>query len=203
MATERGATPRASLLEARVTPLLRRGQEQRIERAFDVQIGGARGCVAHLTWLSVDYTVDQRTGEQQRVETSRNPYTLAQVPVGACAVPRVYLYPKRAGGRLADALETGLTTERAVSLESAEFNAVYRLQVADETDDLAVRRLFEPDFIVWCIAQAGSGTQLEMESQVAVLAVHGHSFDPAVLDELIERAATVARRVAGTGQGGV
>jgi hypothetical protein len=48
-------------------------------------------------------------------------------------------------------LRSTFTGSRSVNLESDEFNSRYTLLVEDVADDVIVRRIFEPAFIVRCV----------------------------------------------------
>ena len=72
----------------------------------------------------------------------------------------------------------------------------YKLQVADSASDVAVRLLFEPAFIVWCLGQVADEMLLEIENETLVVAIPEHSYDAAQLDGLVEKATTVATRLA-------
>ena len=83
-----------------------------------------------------------------------------------------------------------------MQLESSELEHDYKLEVADSASDVAVRVLFEPAFIVWCIDQAADRVLIEVENETLVVATPDHSYDAAQLDGLVEKATTVATRLA-------
>ena len=83
-----------------------------------------------------------------------------------------------------------------MELESSELEHEYKLEVADSASDAAVRLLFEPAFIVWCVDQAADQMLLEIENETLVVAIPDHSYDAAQLDGLVEKATTIAARLA-------
>ena len=112
-------------------------------------------------------------------------------------IPRLSLHPRTFGdNRLFDRIDSTVTADRVVELESSELEHEYKLQVADSTSDLAVRLLFEPAFIVWCLDQAADEMLLEIENETLVVAIPEHSYDAAQLDALVEKATTIAARLA-------
>ena len=78
-----------------------------------------------------------------------------------------------------------MTANRTVELESTEPAQAFRLDVDDDADDLLVRRIFDPAFIVWCIDERDPRPQLEVEDGTVVLAVKGHLRDEPRLDALL------------------
>ena len=82
-----------------------------------------------------------------------------------------------------------------MELESSELEREFKLEVPDSASDMAVRLLFEPAFIVWCLDQA-AGMLVEIENETLVVAIPDHSYDAAELDGLVDKAAQIAARLA-------
>ena len=126
-------------------------------------------------------------------------------PMSTCPdIGRLTLHPRSFGdNRLFDSIDSALTSDRVVQLESAELEREYKLEVHDSAPDLAVRLLFEPAFMVWCLDQAADQMLIEIENGTLVVAIPDHSYDETQLDALVERAATIATRVADASSGSV
>jgi hypothetical protein len=83
--------------------------------------------------------------------------------------------------------------ERDVELESAEFTERHRLTVDDRCAPERIRRLFEPDLIVWWLENAGDTlVECEMGTLVVGSTTAGSWAD---LDRLVEIARHVGERV--------
>ena len=79
--------------------------------------------------------------------------------------PGLSLHPRSFGdNRVFDRIDSALTPDRVVQLESSELQHEYKLEVADSASDLAVRLLFEPAFIVWCLEQSADEMLVEIEN---------------------------------------
>ena len=125
-----------------------------------------------------------------------HPFTVIETGVLAPGIPRLTLHPRTFGdNRLFDRIDSKLTSDRVVELESAELEREFKLEVSDSASDMAVRLLFEPAFIVWCLDQ-GARMLFEIEQQTLVVAIGGHSYDAAELDRLVGQAGTIATRLA-------
>jgi hypothetical protein len=83
-----------------------------------------------------------------------------------------------------------------VDLESAELRDRFRLTVADEDSEIAVRRLFTPALIVDLLDCAQEGTRIEFEQGALVVAVGGHRYGVDTFDALIGLATAIAGQVA-------
>ena len=90
------------------------------------------------------------------------------------------------------AIRDRATALRRRQLESAELHDVYELEVADGADDLAVRRLFSPTFVVFLVERAGQPLFVELHRQTLTVAQRGRLLEPADLDRLLGDARRVA-----------
>jgi hypothetical protein len=88
------------------------------------------------------------------------------------------------------------TPLRHVELESVELHDLYGLEVDDDADDVAVRRLFSPVFIRWLIERAERPLMVDVHGGELVVAVPGRHLAPAELDDALATAVTVAENVA-------
>jgi hypothetical protein len=124
-------------------------------------------------------------------------FTVIETSVNAPGIPSLTLHPRSFGdNRLFDRIDTKLTSNRVVQLESSELEHEYKLEVADAASDEAVRLFFEPAFMVWCLDQAADQMLLEIENETLVVAIPDHSYDAAQLDGLVDKATTVVTRLA-------
>ena len=111
-------------------------------------------------------------------------------------IPRMTVHPRTwLDNRFFDKLDTTLTRDRVVELESSEMHDRYKIQVADGCDDMLVRRVFEPSFMIWCLDQQDPAALFELEDGVLVIAVKGHLDDEQKLEALVAQAETVSRYI--------
>jgi hypothetical protein len=178
------------------TPLLRDGDRRESgDHVSGPLAGGYLAALCHYTYEVRHQSTDSKGNTTTTWES--HDFTVVETGVGAADIPRLTLHPRSFGdNRLFDQIDTAVTSNRVVNLESSELEHDYKLEVADSCSDVAVRLLFEPDFIVWCLDQAGDDMMVEVEDQNLVVAIPGHSYDAAELDALVERATTVAKRFA-------
>lgn len=194
-ARSRGWTEGAGPWRESATPLLRKGDRHESEdEMWGPLPGGGEAVLCHYT-----FEVEQQATDSHGNTTTTwepHPFTIVETGVTAPAIPRLTLHPRSFGdNRLFDQIDSKVTSDRVVQLESSELNREFKLEVADETSDLAVRMLFEPAFIVWCLDE-GAGTLVEIENETLVVAIPDHSYDGAELDSLLDKATTIAARVA-------
>ena len=123
-------------------------------------------------------------------------WTVVQVKLGKRDLRHLErLLLRRTGVRdaaLVGALLDAATPLRHVELESVELHDTYALEVADGADDIAVRRLFEPAFIVELIDRSDWPLVIDVEDGMLTVALQGRILDEALLDDLLG----VARRLA-------
>jgi hypothetical protein len=177
------------------TPLLRDGDRRDSkDHVFGSLASGGDAVLCHYT-----YEVEKQTADSDGNTTTTwepHPFTVVEAGVNAPGISRLTLHPRSFGdNRLFDRIDSNLTSDRVVQLESSELEREFKLEVPDSASDVAVRLLFEPAFIVWCLDQ-GNRMLLEIENETLVVAIPDHSYDAAELDGLVERASTVAARLA-------
>jgi hypothetical protein len=177
------------------TPLLRDGDRRESGNYLHGPLaGGGEAALCHYT-----YEVRHESSSSNGTTTSweSHEFTVVETEVAAPDIPTLSLHPRSFGdNRMFDGIDSALTADRVVQLESSELQHEYKLEVADSASDLAVRQLFEPAFIVWCLDQAADGMLVEIENGLLVVAIPDHSFDAAELDDLVDKTATVAARLA-------
>jgi hypothetical protein len=198
-ALSRGWADASDLLLEKATPLLRNGDRRHSEHHFAGVLANDPAVICHYTYEVRHTSTDSRGVSSETWED--HPFTLVQAAVTARGIPRLSMHPRAfLDNRLFDRLDSAVTTDRVVELESADLEKRYKLEVADEADDMAVHVLFEPSFMMWCLDQATQKLLFEIEHDTLVVAVPGHSYDPETLDGLIDKATTVAARLADSQQ---
>jgi hypothetical protein len=180
------------------TPLLRDGHRRNSkDHVCGPLAGGGEAALCHYT-----YEVEEQTTDSEGNTTTsweEHPFTVIETGVTAPGIPRLTLHPRRFGdNRLFDRIDSALTSDRTVQLESSELEREFKLEVPDSASDMSVRLLFEPAFIVSCLDE-GAGMLLEIEHDTVVVAIPGHSYDTAELDGLVDWARTVTARLADAG----
>lgn len=176
------------------TPLLRDGDRRESGNYLHGPLaGGGEAALCHYTY-EVRHESSNSNGTTTDWESHE--FTVVETEVAAPDIPSLSLHPRSFGdNRVFDGIDSALTSDRVVQLESSELQHEYKLEVADSASDLAVRLLFEPAFIVWCLDQAADGMLVEIENGTLVVAIPDHTFDAAELDDLLNKAAKVATRL--------
>jgi hypothetical protein len=175
------------------TPLLRQGDERDAENGLVGELLGRPLTLCHYTYTVVTYSTDSN-GVQTRNE-SKHPYTVARIDEVRTPVARMTLHPRSAIDRgWLDRADSALTSNRVIELESTDMHRRYKLEVHDDVPDIAVRQIFEPSFIVWCIDQ--QDVLFELEDGVLVIAVKSHLTEQGPLDALLDQSRAVLQRIA-------
>ena len=124
-------------------------------------------------------------------------WTVCQVTLRAAEVTPFRALRLRAAGlrdvNLAAALFDAATPLRHVELESVELHDAYALEVADDADDVAVRRAFSPALIVDLVERGGRPLAIELHGRTLTVAAPGRLLADDDLDALL----AITRRVAG------
>ena len=194
-ARSRGWTKDTGTSHDEATPLLREGDRRNSENHVSGPLAsGNQAVLCHYTY-EVKRTSRSSSGSTT-THWEEHPFTVVATHVAA-DIDRLTLHPRSFGdNRLFDQIDSALTSDRVVELESSELEREYKLEVVDSASDQAVRLLFEPAFMVWCLDQAGDKMLFEIEDEMLVVAVPDHSYDAAELDGLVDRATTIAARLA-------
>jgi len=175
------------------TPLLREGDERDAENGLVGELLGRPLTLCHYTYTVVTYSTDSN-GVRTRNE-SKHPYTVARIDEVRTPVARMTLHPRSVIDRgWLDRADSALTSNRVVELESTDMHRRYKLEVHDDVPDIAVRQIFEPSFIVWCIDQ--QDVLFELEDGVLVVAVKSHLTEQGPLDALLDQSRAVLERIA-------
>lgn len=171
-----------------VTRLLRRGNERYVERAFKGELpGGIDGTLALYTFLGRSTA----SGELERF-----PYTVVLHELARLShrLTELYCIP-RVDYRFADPIRDRLTELRRLELESEALDKRYEIFFSPDDDEVWLKRVFVPSFIVWVEREPPLGYHFEVEGRNLVAYVRGHYQSATQLDKLCEAAAAVAERL--------
>ncbi len=178
--------------EARsATPLLCRGSDRYLEHSFTGPLAeGVDGVLAF-------YTYEETTNTGKGQQTSYYPYTIGLVEVPECAarIPEL-LCQRKFGLRALQGLEDAFRGSRQrVKLESEVLEERYEIFARDEQDQVWLRRLFSPSFIVWLGDEAPEKFAFELVGGTLCCYVNGHKKSAAELDSVGAASAAVAKRL--------
>ncbi len=174
------------------TPLLRKGDDRYAERTLAGSLAdGVDGVLALYTYE------EESTDSKGNRQTSYYRYTLGLIEVPECAahIPELYCQRKfglRALEKLEDAFRG---SKQRVELESAALDERYEIFASERQDQVWLRRLFSPTFIVWLGEQAPEKFAFELVGGTLCCYVSGHKESAAELDTVGAASAAVARRL--------
>jgi hypothetical protein len=174
------------------TPLLRKGDDQYAERTLAGEI--APGCSGLLALYTYEEKTTDSNGNQQ---TNYHKVTLGMSEVPECVehVPELYCQ-KRSGLRSLEKFEDVFRAgKRRVTLESQALGDRYEIFVAKDQDDIWLRRLFSPSFIVWLTEAAPEKFAFELVGGSLVAYVPKHKENAADLDRVAAATGAVAKRL--------
>jgi hypothetical protein len=174
------------------TPLLRKGDDQYAERTLAGEI--APGCNGLLALYTYEEQTTDSNGNRQ---TNYHKFTLGMSEVPECVehIPELYCQ-KRSGLRSLEKFEDVFRrSKRRVTLESEALGDRYEIFVAKDQDDVWLRRLFSPSFIVWLTEAAPDKFAFELVSGTLVAYVPKHKEDAADLDRIAAATGAVAKRL--------
>jgi hypothetical protein len=119
------------------------------EDGFAGLIAGLPGMIFNFTYS----TYETRTGANGAThqEEVKHHHTVLRLDLGDLGLRSLQLSPQGLGGGFTEKLRSAFTGSRSIDLESTEFNGRYTLLVEDDSDDVIVRRVFEPAFVVRCV----------------------------------------------------
>jgi hypothetical protein len=174
------------------TPLLRKGDDQYAERTLAGEI--APGCNGLLALYTYEEKTTDSNGNQQ---TNYHKFTLGMSEVPECVehVPELYCQ-KRSGLRSLEKFEDVFRAgKRRVTLESQALGDRYEIFVAKDQDDIWLRRLFSPSFIVWLTEAAPEKFAFELVGGSLVAYVPKHKENATDLDRVAAATGAVAKRL--------
>jgi hypothetical protein len=174
-----------------VTPLLCRGSDRYAEHSF------AGRLAEDVDGLLALYTYEETTGAGKDQQTSYYPYTIGLVEVPECAaqVPEL-LCRRKFGLQVFEGLEDAFRKSRQrLELESEALEENYEIFSLKEQDQVWLRRLLSPTFVVWLGEEAPKKFAFELVGGKLCCYVNGHKKSAAELDAIRAATATVARRL--------
>lgn len=173
------------------TPLLRKGDDRYAERTLSGPLAeGIEGVLALYTYEDESTDVD---GSRQ---TNYYRYTVGLVPVPECVPHLPELYCRRKSGlRSLEKMEDTFRSTERVKLESEALAERYEIFSGKEQDQVWLRRLFSPTFIVWLGEEAPKKFAFELVDGTLCCFVGGHKKSAGELDVVRAASVTVARRL--------
>jgi hypothetical protein len=173
------------------TPLLRKGDDRYAERALAGPLAeGVDGVLALYTYE------DETTDSEGNRQTNYYRYTVGLVDVPECVAHIPELYCRRKSGlRSLEKVEDAFRSTERVKLESAALEERYEIFAGKEQDQVWLRRLFSPTFIVWLGEEAPKKFAFELVGGTLCCFVNGHKKSAADLDLVRIASAAVARRL--------
>lgn len=157
------------------TPLLRLGDR----RACGFGVTGQLDEATRFAVGQYEYEEDREVTSTDsdgntttRTETDHYPFTIALITAPLPDLKQVELHRGSTGGLLSK-LSGAISDLRPVPLESAEFNDAFRLMVADDADELAIRARFTPAVQVALIERGAGESKVEAENGVLLVARSG------------------------------
>jgi hypothetical protein len=181
----RGPLPQA-------TPLLCKGDDRYAERMLAGPLAeGIDGVLALYTYE------DETTDSEGNRQTNYYRYTIGLVEVPECAAHIPELFCQRKFGlRALEGLEDAFRKSRQrVKLESEALDEHYEIFSLKEQDQVWLRRLFSPTFVVWLGEEAPRKFAFELVGGMLCCYVNGHKKSAAELDAVRTASAAVARRL--------
>jgi hypothetical protein len=173
------------------TPLLRKGNDRYAEHAFAGPLAeGLDGVLALYTYE------EEGTDSKGNRQTNYYRYTvgLAAMPECAAHVPELYCR-RKSGLRSLEKLEDAFRSTERVKLESEALDERYEIFAGKEQDQVWLRRLFSPTFVVWLGEEAPKKFAFELAGGTLCCFVNGHKKSAEELDVIRAATATVARRL--------
>ncbi|MBS1843562.1 MAG: hypothetical protein JST53_04000 [Actinobacteria bacterium] len=174
------------------TPLLRKGDDRYATRTLSGEI--APGCEGMLALFTYEEQTTDSNGNRQ---TNYHRFTLGMSQVPECVqhVPELYCQ-KRSGLRALEGFEDVFRrSKRRVTLESEKMGDRYEVFVGKDQDEVWLRRLFSPGFIVWLTEAAPDKFAFELVNGTLVAYVPKHREDAADLDMVATATGAVAKRL--------
>jgi hypothetical protein len=174
------------------TPLLRRGDERKADEVFTGPLAdGFEGTLALYT-----YTEVSRDSDGNRQETDY-PFTLILVdlPETVDHLPELIVQRKFGFKALEKFEDKFRMNHERVTLESEALRDRYEIFVGKDQDEVWVRRLFSPSFIVWLTDSPPEKFAFELVGGKLCAFVPKHRDSIEGFDEIIATGCEVARRL--------
>jgi len=174
------------------TPLLRKGDDRYAERTLSGPFADAvEGILALYTYE------EESTDSEGNRTTNYYRYTVGMVNVPECSafVPELFCQ-RKFGLRALEGFEDAFRrSKQRVKLESEVLDEKYEIFAGKEQDQVWLRRLFSPTFIVWLTDEAPKKFAFELVDGVLCCYVHGHEQKAAELDTMRAASAAISTRL--------
>jgi hypothetical protein len=174
------------------TPLLRKGDRRHADQVMNGTLpGGAPGAIAL-------YTYEEETRDSEGdTDTDYYNFTVVLHDIPAAAVKASDVYcQRRSGFRFMDSAEDVFRRMQRLELESEALDKRYEVFYGAQDDQVWMRRLFSPSFIVWLTEKTPEDFAFEFSAGSLCVNVKGHCDNAAELDALCLAAGEVAERLA-------
>ena len=192
-ATARGLNRQSDGQLPPTTPLLRKGDRRYAEQIMNGTLpSGLPGALAL-------YTYEERSRDSdgnEDIEYYRFSVVLHDLPAVAHHVSDIYCQ-RRSGFRWMDSAEDKFRTMKRLELESTDLDKRYEIFYGPNDDEVWLKRLFSPKFIVWLSEAAPDGLAFELSAGSLCVNRKGHHDNAVELDHLCDGAGEIARRLAG------
>jgi hypothetical protein len=191
-AKSRGLKVGDGTIPSKATPLLREGVGRGTSWTMAGQIAPAiDGTLARFYY-------EEPTIDSDGMPTTKNVYfTVGVVELPECAalLPELHCKRKlglRSLGKLEDVFRVG---KKRVTLESEALAARYEIFARQDQDDIWLRRLFSPSFIVWLTESPPDKFVFELVDGTLVAYIPGGHEDVVHLDAVLTATGVVATRL--------
>ena len=174
------------------TPLLRKGDRRHADEVMNGTLpGGAPGAIAL-------YTYEEETRDSEgNTDTDHYNFTVVLHDIPAAAVKASDVYcQRRSGFRFMDSAEDVFRRMQRLELESEALDKRYEVFYGAQDDQVWMKRLFSPSFIVWLTERTPEDFAFEFSAGSLCVNVKGHYDSAAELDALCLAAGEVAERLA-------
>ena len=174
------------------TPLLRKGDRRYAEQVMNGTLpGGSPGAIAL-------YTYEEETRDSEgNTDTDYYRFTVVLHDIPAAAVKASDVYcQRRSGFRFMDSAEDVFRRMQRLELESEALDKRYEVFFGAQDDEVWMKRLFSPTFIVWLTEQTPKDFAFEFSAGSLCVNVKSHYDNAADLDQLCAAAGAVAKRLA-------
>lgn len=174
------------------SPFLRKGDRRKVNQLFTGPLDeGIEGSVALYT-----YTVESTDSEGRDSDTDY-PFTVVTVrmPETVAHLPELRVQ-RKSGLKALEKFEDAFRRQHErVTLESEAMRDRYEVFVQKEQDQIWVRRLFSPSFIVWLVESPPQKFAFELEKGYFVAYIPKHRDSAAGLDEMVAVSTRIAHRL--------
>ena len=173
------------------TALLRRGDRRYAEQVMNGTLpGGAAGALALYTY---EITTTDSDGDRD-TDYYRFTVVLHDVPSVAAKVADINCQ-RRSGFRVLDSAEDVFRRMQRLELESEVLDKNFEIFYGPNDDEVWMKQLFSPTFIVWMTERTPKGMAWELSAGALCIYVRGHYNTAAELDAICEAAGEVASRL--------